>query len=158
MTKRKETPERTGRPTLYKPEYAEQLIKYFNIPSTTVIKDDDGTVSLASNGKALQIAAEFPTKAGFACEIGVHRDTLHEWANATLDDNKTKKHPDFSDAYNMAELYQENILVQNGLTGRYNAAFTIFAAKNIIGYRDKQEVAVSGGFDSFIKELGAKND
>ena len=61
--------------------------------------------------------------------IGVHRDTLQEWA---------KQHPDFSVAYERAKDFQENFLITNGLKGMGSTLFGIFVAKNVLGWRDKQ--------------------
>lgn len=105
-----------GRPTAYDPKYCDEIIEYFGVKPYETI-----------NGK--QVAADTPTLAGFACKIGVHRDTLHEW---------TQKHPDFSDAVKRAKAFQESFLIVNGNKGLINPALTIFTLKNHQGYRDKQ--------------------
>lgn len=119
-----------GRPTKYKKEYAEILLKYFK---KEPVKDE--TIErVTKDGKKVKIkqktAVDFPTIAGFCASIGIHKDTLHEWI---------KKFPEFSDAYNTAKNYQENILVVNALKSFYNPAFSAFFAKNNLGYADKQE-------------------
>jgi hypothetical protein len=120
-----------GRPTDYDPAYIDQISDYFSIEAGKDIpyKGKDGEL------KTVRVAADFPTLAGFACKIGVHRDTLHEWA---------QQHPAFSDAYKMAKQHQERILVQNGLKGGYHANFAIFTAKNVIEWRDKQDTEITG--------------
>lgn len=105
-----------GRPSLYKPEYCELILEYFSVrPYETV----------GINEKA----ADFPSFAGFAAKIGVHRDTLHEWKDI---------HPEFSDAYMRAKEHQENFVLVNGMKGLVNTNFAMFATKNLLGYRDKQ--------------------
>jgi DNA-binding XRE family transcriptional regulator len=152
-TPRKKDKNKGGRPTLYKPEYAKQLLEFFDVPATAQVTDEEGIPMTNAAGNPVMAVGEFPTKAGFACEIGVDRDTLNEWSNATLEDGETKKHPEFSVAYKQAELFQERILIQNALTGRYNAAFSIFTAKNVIGWRDKHDVNLNTDFAGFLKSL-----
>lgn len=110
-----------GRPSAYDPKFVDMMIKYFDIS----ILSDEGKVN------------DLPTLAGFAGKIGVHRDTLHEWATA-LESNKLK-YPDFSDAYKRAKDFQEHLLVNGTLKGYYAAAPGIFAQKNLLGFRDKQK-------------------
>lgn len=106
-----------GRPTKYKAEYCQKMIDFFNVPVTTL--DDKG----------LTIANDLPFFQTFACELGVHVDTLHEWR---------KVYPEFSESYKIAQQYQFNILNQNALKGRYNAPWSIFLAKNITELRDNK--------------------
>lgn len=124
-----------GRPTEYKPEYADMLRAYFEREPMTEVErsgyDAEGKPCMVIE----QVPTSFPTLAGFACMIGVHRETLLNWSAA---------HPEFFDAYKMAKEHQERILVENGLMGRYEKTFAIFTAKNVIGWRDKQEIEHSG--------------
>lgn len=120
-----------ARPTLYDPTLCDQLDAYFaKEPWTeaerTIERRDGSTVT-----EMVRHPCELPTLAGFACQIGVHRDTLHEW---------TKIHPEFSDAIKRAKAHQERILVGNGLCGLYEGPFGIFTAKNVLGWRDKQDI------------------
>ena len=79
-----------GRPTLYKDKYIQMMEDYFNV--------QPNEVTINRNDKAVYLPSTFPTKDGFACQIGVHRDTLYESAYAT-NPNMSLKHPEFSDAY-----------------------------------------------------------
>ncbi len=130
---------KTGRPTKYKKKYAKELIEFFDIdPGIDVeVENSKGVM------QSVRHAADFPTKEAFACKIGVHRDTLHEWANAKYE-NGELKHPEFTDAYKRAEMYQNKILLQNGLKGGYQANFAIFTAKNVLGWRDKVDLEHAG--------------
>ncbi len=107
-----------GRPSSYDPKYCEEIIAYFSVKPYQRSEDT----------KALE-AADFPSFAGFACKIGVHRETLLNW---------TEKHPEFFDAYKRAKELQENFLLINGMRELVHPAFAIFTAKNVLGYRDKQ--------------------
>jgi len=127
---------RTGRPVIYKSEYCEMIVDYFNvIPNAVAYKRTyfaDGT--LKSEDPIIQ-PADFPTFQGFANSIGVHIDTLNEWMH---------KRPDFSEAYSRAKTLQEKIWLVNGMSGLYNSQFAQFFGKNCLGYKDKTETEHSG--------------
>ena len=124
-----------GRPTKYKEEYCQELIDYFNIDHVRGINKEtkDGRIVEVIVGNSL------PLLTGFANKIGVVRSTLYLWANETNEDG-TLKNPEFSNAYARAKEMQEDMLVSNALNGMYDTKFAVFAAKNMIGWRDKQEI------------------
>jgi hypothetical protein len=100
-----------GRPTLYTPKLVKAAWDYVN-------------------GGWITAGDKVPTVAGLACEIGVHRDTCHEWAK---DDSKQ-----FSDILQEIAQKQERELVNNGLTGDFVAPITkMMLTKH--GYSDKVE-------------------
>lgn len=110
-----------ARPTLYDPKFIEMLIKHFNREPYKKIK---------KKGRADKIAVcDFPTLAGFAIKIGVHRDTLHEWSTT---------YPEFGYVYKMAKDYQEHILVTNGMRDLVPANFASFTAINVLHWRKGQ--------------------
>jgi hypothetical protein len=111
---------KTGRPPKYRKEFVDQLLDYFNQP-----------------------VGQFPTLARFAAMIGVSRETLHDWATAKNPDG-THRNPPFSDAYKRAKALQEANLVEGAMTGVYNPTFSIFTAKNVLGWRDKVEQEITG--------------
>lgn len=124
-----------ARPTKYDPTFCKQIVEFFaREPWTeherTITRRDGSTVE-----ETYRLPAELPTLATFACEIGVHRDTLNEWE---------RQHPEFSDAVKRAKEHQERILVSNGLCGLYAGPFGIFTAKNVLGWRDKSSQEISG--------------
>lgn len=110
-----------ARPTKYHPKLTQALIQYFSAKP----------YKKATRSKPTE-ANDFPTLAGFAHSIGVHRETLLEWAKPE------SNHPEFSDAYRAAKDYQEHFLIVNGLKGLVSSNFAIFTAKNVLGWRDKQ--------------------
>lgn len=127
-----------GRPTLYKSEYTQRLLDYFDVePYYERI-----TKIVTKKGDVIEVpkdeANDFPTLAGFAVLIGVHRDTLHEWSTAENEDGELL-YPDFSDAYKRAKDFQEAYIAINGLKGHVNPTFAIFIAKNVLGWTDKLE-------------------
>jgi len=128
-----------GRPTVYREEFADMLIEYFSTPPTREVTIYDN----AGNEKVQTLPGNFPTLARFATNIGVIRQTLHDWAHAKNADG-TPRNPVFSDAYKKAKDYQEANLVEGTMKGAYNSTFAIFTAKNVLGWRDKIEQEITG--------------
>ena len=72
-----------GRPTLYKPEFCDEIIKYFDVePYTVQIVLNEKT----GNESHRKVANDYPTLAGFAKHIKVSRSVLQFWMQA---------HPEF---------------------------------------------------------------
>lgn len=110
-----------GKPTSYQDKWPAELIKFFSVEPYRVIK---------SGGEERERPSDFPTFAGFAVSIGVHRATLLNWCKA---------YPEFRDAYARAKDYQERHLVVNGLRGNFATSFAIFTAKNVLGWRGERD-------------------
>lgn len=160
-----------GRKTKYKPEYCEEMMKYFDVEplfETPVdIYDKKGNLKLS---KVAFVPNNLPTFAGFAVQIGVCVDTLHEWENGRYpDDYKDEKlrgqlkHPEFSETIKRAKACQEKILVTNALRNNYNPTFSIFFAKNCLNWKDKTETDVTSNGDkvvsfTYIAPNGNKSD
>jgi hypothetical protein len=142
-----------GRPTLYRPEYCEQLLDYFSIKPYEVLEitDNQGQVK-----ERKPVPNLFPTLARFAVNIGVTRDTLYEWSTAENEDGSIK-YPEFSYAYKKAKEYQEANLVEGTLSGAYQQTFAIFAAKNILGWRDKTEQELTGAGGGPVRIVAMDN-
>lgn len=124
-----------GRPTDFDPRYTQELIDYFNVAPTKEIEVETLVYGVPVK-RMVTVAEDFRSLAGFAIKIGKHRDTLHEWANAK-DKHGKLLHPEFSDAYNRRKDFQENYILINGLSNKINPQFAMFAAVNLIGYRQK---------------------
>ena len=120
-----------GRPTLYKEEYCEMLVDFFNIPLTT------------GSGKS-KSASELPQFIDFAVSISVDYDTLLEWRD---------KHPKFSGAYKKAKKLQEKIIAGNAIQNRYNPYFAQFMLKNNHGWKDKTESDTTVKAEGFVLNL-----
>lgn len=118
-----------GRPSKYDPKYCEEIVAFFNRePSVPLIHDGE---VMMHKGEPIMVACRLPTFEMFALSIGVHRETLRNWADAN---------PEFFAAYKKAEDYQKEILIQNGLSGGYEKTFAIFTAKNVTDMNDKQQI------------------
>lgn len=131
-----------GRPTDYKPEYAQQLLEFFSKDQFTkrVVKSES---TFGKNGQKTEymiLAEDLPTFQGFAKKIGVAYFTLRTWAEDKLEDGETPRHPEFSEAYARAQDMQHEMLVVLGLNGLYNPVFAKFIAQNYTEMRDKQAI------------------
>jgi hypothetical protein len=123
---------KAGQPTKYKEEYCELVIEFFNRPLWEKKKVqilDRGRMVL----KEIDVPCQLPTIERFALNIGVHFDTVYEWA---------KVHPKFSESLRKAQQAQKEILIQHGLSGQYKEGFAKFVAVNFTNMQEKvhQEV------------------
>ena len=124
-----------GRPTLYKPEYCKSLVEFFDIDAIIyrdiTVTYKDGTTC----DKSVPEASPTPYFSQWQKKIGISNQCFNEW---------TKKHQDFGDAYKRAKQLQEEFLMETALKGVHNSTFTIFAMKNICGWRDEQHIKGEG--------------
>lgn len=125
-----------GRNPKYKPEYCEMLINFFYAYVQEVYVDrkyygrNDGAEFMRPGADGIKrgmlkeethkvLGSVYPTLERFACQIGVHRETLREWASITYPTNyhivKLRgklKYPQFSASYALAGQMQEAILIE----------------------------------------------
>lgn len=127
----------SGQPSKYNNDILKLFIEYFDVEPYEEQFKKIHTRSGDVIEIPMDVANDMPTLAGFAIQIGVHRDTLHQWSKAQNKDGSLK-HPEFSDAYKRAVDYQEHYLVTNGLKNLVSTNFAIFTAKNILKWRDRQ--------------------
>jgi len=118
-----------GRPTKYKEYYCNEMIDFFDVEHFEWKEEKttyrDGTIK----EKPIAVPNPVPFFSRFALTIDVCHDTLLEWC---------KKHPNFSLAYKKCKEMQAEMIGTNGMMGLYNATFTIFAAKNMIGWKNEE--------------------
>ena len=113
----------------YQPEFCNKLLAFFDVPPfrITEVTKRDGSISL------VETAAELPTFAAFAKQLGTTCEVLKSWET---------KHVAFREAAQKARDLQSNILIQNSLRGNYSSSFAVFTAKNLLGWKDgKEEIA-----------------
>ena len=127
---------KNGRPTKYHPKYCKEIIEYFNVERTKIILEKFYYKNGDVKEKEIEVANELPTIQGFCIKIGIVKSTLHEWVD---------KYKGFSNAYKKAKEMQEEFWLQNSLRGLFNPAFTIFAGKNMFGWRDMRETDITTG-------------
>ena len=98
-----------GRPTKYKKQYCEEIIRFFDVPQTKIQKVTQITASGVTEFNK-EVPENLPTIIGFARKIGVLSETLKEWAD---------KYEEFSVSYRKALELEKEFLIQNGLKGFY---------------------------------------
>ena len=113
-----------GRPSNYKSEYCEKIIKFFSIKPYIY---NEKTKKHEPN--------DIPFLSSFARSIGIPTSTMDLWVKAN---------PDFLEAYKKAKELQQEFIVQNAIRGNYEQPMSIFTLKNVCGWRDKTEVEHSG--------------
>ena len=107
-----------GRPSKYKPEYCQEVDRYLEEASPQNM--------------------HMPKVVSFARRIGVHKDTLYEWA---------KEHKDFSDALSKIMDKQEEDLIDTGIFGgkEINHSIVKMMLSTNHGYKDRQDTDVTTG-------------
>jgi hypothetical protein len=128
-----------GRPTKYKEEFVQQMIDFFSQSPTREVSVRDAK----GNEHTQVLPGQFPTLARFATNIGITKETLHDWATAK-DVNGDLQRPEFSYAYKKCKDLQEANLIEGTIGGAYNSTFAIFTAKNVLGWKDKVEQEITG--------------
>lgn len=113
----------------YHASYIPKMISYFK---SRDLYEETEDIMTWKNGELHKIPAQKPNAppsfAEFASDIGVSEKALIKWARYI---------PDFQDAYEMCESITKKFFIEHGITGRYNSAFGIFAAKNMTDMKDK---------------------
>lgn len=143
-------PKANGRPSKFKPEFAEALVKFFDIePYIKEVQEKlteyykDGEVKKESE-KFRLVPNKMPTLYRFSKAIGVDYTTVWRWAEkGELNEDEGKKCPEFEtfcNAYKEAKELQKEFLINIGLAGAAPSAAFIFTAKNVTDMRDKQEI------------------
>jgi len=93
-----------------------------------------------------------PSIEGMAIHLGLHRDTLYDWAK--------QKDKGFSDILRLTIQNQERTLLNKGLNNTFNAAITkLVLGKH--GYHDKMEQDITSSDESMkptIIQLTTKKD
>ena len=113
-------PKRTGRPTLYRDEYCDSVVEYFQRPRAARTSTDDRI-----------LPGELPSLSAWGNEHDISPKLISEWQN---------RHAAFREACTRAKAIGADLLSDRALIGQYNAQYAIFYAKNAFGWKDKSEV------------------
>ncbi|MGX7894395.1 terminase small subunit [Tsuneonella sp. HG222] len=119
-----------GRPSKYTPVVLTQTREYIASCRDSV-KLFHKTRGDKSDTFERLVFANIPTKEGLALHLGVHRDTVQEWA---------KHHPEFSVALEQLDQKQRDMLIKGGLSGQYNPMITKLVLSSNHGMREKTDV------------------
>lgn len=133
-----------GRPTKYKKQYCEDIVRFFDVPRTKSKKITHITKSGVTTFDKT-IPEDLPTLIAFAHKIGVTRSTLYQWA---------EDHPEFSDSLKKAVELSEDFLTKNGLDGYYQPNIFQLIATNYTSLKAKEtreHTGADGG--SIIHEI-----
>ena len=136
-----------GRPSKYKPEYCEEIIKFFDYSPYREVEIPHYQAGKLQYKDTKLLPNEPRFISDFAHSIGVHIDTLYEWA---------KKYPEFSEALKIANSKNQNIHIKGAYMGVYNPTSFVFTMKNIAGWRDNRDVKHSIGEDMDGAEISIK--
>jgi len=117
-----------GRPSKYKKQYCEEIIRFFDVPQTKIQKVTKITASGVTEFHK-EVPENLPTIIGFARKIGVLSETLKEWAD---------KYEEFSVSYRKALELEKEFLIQNGLKGFYQPNIFQFIASNLTDMKNKE--------------------
>lgn len=139
-----------GRPSLYKPEYADAIVAYFKrVANASIEVGKDAQ----ENSKITGVG--FVTFEGFAGEIGVDSDTVLAWRSA-LNPDGTLKYPEFARAYKQCKTIQADLLIRGGLTGAYKGGFATMSAMNLIGWKTQAETHIEHAVTGDLMDTLAK--
>jgi len=144
-----------GRPTKYRPEFAEKIVVYFDVEPEVEVKVEQpsGLVKLQ------RMSAKPPMLVGFAKSIGVDLTTLNRWATEIDAGTGKPRWPDFADSYAHARELQEALIAQGALMGLYDSKACQFLLKNLHGWQDQpaRKVAVAAiSKDELEARFGAR--
>lgn len=108
-----------GRPTSYRPEYCESLIRYFDRKSWCVATDAKGTQKVMPH-------EDIPILDRWCLAIGVPRRTIYDWIKA---------YPEFADAHETAMGLQKAFLIESGIV-HGSGGFASFMLKCVHGMQE----------------------
>lgn len=107
----------TGRPTKYKKKFAKRVDEYIK--------------SKADTRDGIHLKVQIPSFEDFAVWLGVSRKSLQRWE---------KNHEEFAIALDKIRSEQRQRLIENGLSGKYNAAIVKLMLMNNHGMRERADV------------------
>ena len=109
-----------GRPTLYRPEYCDSIVDFFQRPRALRTSTDDRI-----------LPGELPSLSAWGEAHNVSPQLISDWQN---------RHPPFREACARAKSIGAELLADRALNGQYNAQYAAFYAKNAFGWKDRTEV------------------
>ena len=126
-----------GRPTTYKPEYAQMLLDYMSnnyvreVEQTHTNRKGESWSTTEEKAEPLRFITQFAREV-----VGVTIDCLERWA---------KKYDDFGRAYTHARQIQSEHILQCGFLGLADGNMAKFAAVNLTDLKDGPNQAIGQG-------------
>lgn len=132
--KKKAAPKKRGRPTSYSPKLIAAVDTYID---TCADEESEFWKTRGEKSDSYEriVRVKLPTLQGYSQYIGVHIDTLYEWA---------KKYQDFSEALGRIRTQQHEKLVNNALSGNYNPVISKLLLMSNHGYVERKDVTTDG--------------
>lgn len=123
-----------GRPTKYSSDLIKKVDEYL---AFCVDKDGEFHKTRGEKSDTYEriLKVNLPKIEGFAMFIGVHKDTLTEWA---------KENDDFSVSLDKIRTVQHNRLVDEALAGNYNPVIAKLMLSSNHGYKEKSDMTTNG--------------
>ena len=93
-----------------------------------------------------------PSIRGFAKQNGIHYTTVYDW----LKKDATRYKPRLAEAFEIAKKIRQDVLIQGGLLGYYNAPFCKFVCINLTDMVSEKQLldqSISGKDGSPLPEL-----
>lgn len=129
----------TGRPTKYRPEYCESLVRYFDRKSWCVVTDAKGTQKVMPKD-------DIPILDRWCLAIGVSRRTVYDWI---------KTIPEFADAHDTAMGLQKAFLIESGIV-HGSGGFASFMLKCVHGMQEPKQESPTENLAQQLGELIGK--
>jgi hypothetical protein len=126
----------SGEPPVYRPEYDQMILDYFNKEPFTDIEVPQGNGTV----RVQRMATDPPMLANFSHSIGVSMSTVNRWATQ-LDVEGRFVHPSFAAAYARAREMNESMFSRGASLGAYDPRFVQFILKNLYGWQDQPQKA-----------------
>lgn len=129
-----------GRPSRYRPEYCEAVIKYFSVDSWEMYNTNkNGNAQIIPSGR-------MPTFERWAAELGVGARTLGDWIDT---------YPEFAEAYSIAKDLQKAFLMELGAAGVGNQTIQLMLRTNH-GMKEEKEESPADNLAAQLAELVGK--
>ncbi|MBE6584540.1 MAG: hypothetical protein E7649_06160 [Ruminococcaceae bacterium] len=146
-----------GRKKKYKNKYAAELVDYFSRfleqrddPGPTNVEGENGWFDPEyKGGDGGRPARGYPTLTKFALSIGVHKNTLYNWA---------KDNEDFAEAMAFASAIQDDILDERALTGRFDGRVAMKIRELKLNAKRADGDGLGGGLKIEIHKHFSEND
>lgn len=126
-----------ARPWKYKKKYAKKLIEWTESYSRLGLTstDEHGKEVVNNVPFLVNFIKSLKDNKGKPCSVS----TFYHWKDAKKEDG-SPRFPELLEALEEFNELREKMIVGNGIMGKYNASFAIFAAKNLLHWKDRSDI------------------